>query len=275
MIVSIIVPTRKRPEQLKRLLASIDNTAVAPPLVEIILGVDADDHETLAVLKDLHTKVKVVAKVADAAPTLGELENRLAKFATGDAIGILADDMILTTKGWDGEIRKYTWMIPDRLGLMFFNDPSHPGFPTYPVVTRTWYETLGYLVPHWFPFWWGDTWLDELGILVNRKYQLPCDIAEQEGRGHTNNIRDVAWWAEFFNETRELRLADADKILSVMRKPITHYFDLRTKILMDPANAKAWEERLGTNQPPSPRYLAAKARAQAQLERMKSKRNAA
>ncbi len=147
-------------------------------------------------------------------------------------------------------------------------------------ITDGWINTFGEMFTEWFPYWWLDTWLDELVTMSGRMVWLPIQTQMAGGRGKTRGLRDVAWWAKFFDETRPVREAHVDALLPVLYKDalyripqlqrtrplVRRAFVQRNSNLRDPAGASPYERNMSFDAPADERYLRTKARAQAFLE---------
>ncbi|HEY3787207.1 MAG TPA: glycosyltransferase family A protein, partial [Urbifossiella sp.] len=97
-LLSLIVPTRGRPEQLRTMLASVAATARNPERVEIILVIDSDDlFEPPATFPTLNIKRIIGAP----GRTMGQLNRDGYEASRGQYVMLLNDDVIVRTRGWD------------------------------------------------------------------------------------------------------------------------------------------------------------------------------
>src|SRR5688500_3975446 len=94
---SLIVPTRGRPAQLRRMLESVARTASHPERIEVVLVVDADDPASLVT----HPRLTVRQVVGPPGRTMGALNNAGFVASAGDFVMLLNDDVIVRTRGWD------------------------------------------------------------------------------------------------------------------------------------------------------------------------------
>lgn len=217
MAVEVILPTRGRPDQLRIAIKSLVETSTEPD-TKILIGADHDDPNTLALRdEDLGPVNWVVANRED---TLGEKVERIYRHSTGDVLPFSADDMEMTTDGWDKILLDGAALFPDGIALLYFDDDIHPGFASNPAPTREWCRAFGYYMPVHFPFWWIDTWLNELGELTLRKYRVPVKSKPQNNTlGKTQNMRETSWWGEFFDRTRPERMAHAERLVHDLYPP--------------------------------------------------------
>jgi glycosyl transferase/beta-hydroxylase protein BlmF len=170
--ISILCPTRGRPESVKRLLESIEATAAKIP--EVILYID-DDDETMRdfVCRDFVYRGHV-KKVVGPRITLSECWNECAKIAAGDILMHGGDDIIFESKRWDVQVRRAFGACDDRI-LFVHGDDGHWGdqFGTHGFIHRAWMETVGYFVPPYFSSDFNDTWLNEVANALGRRLFLP------------------------------------------------------------------------------------------------------
>ena len=85
--------------------------------------------------------------------------HQMCKLAKGDVIFGGADDYIWRTRGWDRILLEKAKEHP--IGCFYFNDGSTPMNSRIPVVTRGFYEIVGYAQPRFYHFY-GDTWLTDI-----------------------------------------------------------------------------------------------------------------
>lgn len=239
MKLTVTLPTRGRPALLKQALEALTANTKDKDNTKVVVAADTDDgslDETFTMFfgKPVLNGVELCWSSADRELSLGAKYNRAAKAAPADAYVQHADDQVIETPGWDDLVRDAlrTFVYEDKEfrqstldstvyttapGLVYFGLGAGT-MPANTVVNAAWIASTGYMFPPHFPQWWHETWLDEVGWLTGRILWVP-EIAcrgiapENNGRGRTKAIRDLAFWAEFFQRTRSLRLAQAQSIL--------------------------------------------------------------
>lgn len=166
--ISILAPTRKRPQQVRNLLRSIQETATYRP--EVVFYVDEDDKESI-VLKDEFPAVKFVIGPRIC---LSQCWNKCAEVATGEIFMHAGDDFLFKTEKWDEMVMQAFRSYPDRL-ILVHGDDGHWGekFGTHSFVHRRWVETVGYFLPPYFSSDYNDTWLNEVAERIGRRIYLP------------------------------------------------------------------------------------------------------
>src|SRR5437870_6522897 len=101
-LLSLIVPTRDRPQHLKRLLTSLADTVARPEALEVILVIDADDPHSQRVAEERLTIQRVLVPPGQ---TMGSLNMAGYEAARGRLLMLLNDDVLARTPGWDDSVR--------------------------------------------------------------------------------------------------------------------------------------------------------------------------
>jgi len=263
------------------MIDSIGATATRRDEVVVVVGVDDDDEATLELSGSYRPAVPILWSAGPRERTLGRLWNRLAAAEHGcDVLAMLTDDCTMETPGWDDHYRDAASNMPLGFGTAWPFDPLHgPDRCTAPVITRRMMERMGFFVPPWFPFWFHDTWLEEMGAFVACRLPLSARLGTPDGRGVTQSMRDLAYWAALFDATRALRLRLARELVDEMyagqralqlslkfgMQAVAMFYAQRNGMLRDPERAAAIERRVGARIEPSPRYAAARLDADALL----------
>jgi len=142
--ISILLPTRGRPEQAERLLQSIVEMSADPSRIEIVLYVDEDDPTSHAIQCDTISVTRIIGPRRP----MGGLNTACLERSTGDIIVPLNDDMVIRTFGWDRKIVEIHERFPDRVYLAYPND-LHAGemLCSTPILSRTTFEVLSHPFP--------------------------------------------------------------------------------------------------------------------------------
>jgi len=173
---SIICPSRKRPESLKRLLDSIRNTANNLNTVEVLVYLDDDDDVTNPSDFSSYNFVKFYR---GARVWMSLAQNFLYSKSTGSILMACADDFVFRTENWDSLVLQTFLSKKDKFWLIYGNDlGKHAGkISTHFFLHRDWPTTLGYWVnPGRNSLW--DLWVYEIATDLNRVYYLKDLILE-------------------------------------------------------------------------------------------------
>lgn len=196
MSIAILCPTRKRPEQLKRMVKSAFATASSPDNIRIYVAFDKDEFESyLPVTNDCQ-----VIFMPHGMPTAHKW-NLLAELAmkmdSNTHFMVAGDDMVFATPCWDKAVLDAYERKPHVYHLL---DSRHADGTPHPIVTREYIEAMGYFVPPLFMHWFIDTWTVEIATRNNifthfKEYMLihdkPNDIGKPD-ETHTG-IRAMGW----------------------------------------------------------------------------------
>jgi glycosyltransferase involved in cell wall biosynthesis len=173
--ISILVPTRGRPESLVRLVGSAVQTAAGP--VEFVFYVDDDDQasaDALDVMAHLNVRYIRGERVV-----LSEMWNRCAEKANADVMMHCGDDIIFRTPGWDVKVLAEFAKHPDGIVLVHGNDLFQGGnLATHGFLHRRWVEAVGHFVPPYFSSDYNDTWLTAVADEIGRRVYLPDVVTE-------------------------------------------------------------------------------------------------
>src|SRR5208282_5906295 len=85
---------------------------------------------------------------------------------------------------------------------------------TYPIFGWRWLETLQHFFPGYFPFWYDDKWVTQIGRLAGRCVKLPILLYPIRGKGRTKRMRNLPFWTRFFQLTLDERKESARKLIA-------------------------------------------------------------
>jgi hypothetical protein len=141
------------------------------------------------------------------------------------------DDMVYRTQDWDQLLIEETRKYPDQIYCMWFEDlingQNHCAFP---IVSRKWYETLGYFTPGIFNFGYNDTWIFDVAKRIGRHHFIPNVVNEHlhfttgkssaDDTTHRNRTQAVGNLYDkdklIFEQSVDQREQAAEKLRSVM-----------------------------------------------------------
>lgn len=228
MKISAIMPTKNRPNNLRRIFDSVLETVSNKDLFEFSIRLDSDDSISLPVLQEYGSKLQIRASISDPTQNHGDLWNACWKQATGEIFMMCGDDFVFRTKGWDDKIRSVFEKSLDKIMLVYGDDGiQHAFLATHAFIHRKWTDALGYFAPMQFHSFYHDTWIDSLAQKINRRIyfpelnfehmhhiakKAPDDLIYQEMRNKTKDD-DQIW-----EKTEGIRVQDAQKLKKVMIK---------------------------------------------------------
>jgi hypothetical protein len=199
----VSLATRGRPAQLiDTVNRSIANWVNPNTVMNIAL--DADDAETI---NGLNANAPHAWFVGPSGPrvnldmqpredTVAAKWNRALKIP-GDLYLMAADDDPYITPGYDQKLLEATKLLPDGLGMVY-GHMNNLSFSGVQAMTAKLAERLGYLQPEYFPYWFCDHWTDDLVRYMNRIAfaDVRTDLSKA---GKTQELREPAWWATWFD----------------------------------------------------------------------------
>lgn len=268
----VAILTRNNPIGLTTLVNSLDELAESPADIVYAIRHDEDDGESDGAIWPLQHRLKhrLIHFCRPRPVTLGAAWNEtLAAVPSWDIAIPFPDDIIPLCDRWDTVVRVVAQDFP----IFSWRQTISPTLPTYPTLTRQYYEAVSRaLFPEWFPFWESDRWVWETYQLAFGK---PMPLIENLWLGGkkspTKNMREVDFWFEFYDATRNNRIKEAAGIRAHF--PNTPAFDLDEIIKSQEriyahhmSRAELYQKSNNPNPgPPSKEYLLAKARAVAYL----------
>lgn len=140
----VVTPTRGRPENVKRLRASLDRKAQSQASFDHLVCIDEDDPRLDDYMKEASdpTNHYVVGTPKRLGPWLNEVAKTVEPFAY-DIIAFIGDDVVARTWGWDFTVREA--MKPN--GIVYCNDGwQGEGLPTAVFMDTEMVKKAGYMV---------------------------------------------------------------------------------------------------------------------------------
>lgn len=219
-LITILCPTRSRPELLDKAVDLIDKHTSRKDQVNMWLLVDNDDLQTCALIHSGWSEkfdIKVSFLIDDPTITLGDGLNRLWQAASNGGIYLyMGDDHQMMTSNWDVTLRETFNSGPKDRYLIAQICDLHRNSDDLIIwaVTAEWLNTIGRFVPPYFPFWFIDMWVDHVSVMAGRKVMSGIEMKSAGGRGHgTQNLWNLGYWYRFFHLLLFERVQEVDKIL--------------------------------------------------------------
>ena len=219
--ICLIMATRGRPQMLAIVFAALKAHTVQKEKVSLWLYVDEDDAVTRKAITDgtlSDAGVQLHWHIGQQTSGLGQMQQILWQVSgrTAEIFMVLGDDVRFDTPGWDNILRETAAKFPDGIFLASPHDPMTADTCTYPVFGWCWLETLQSLFCGHFPFWYDDRWVHQIGEMVGRYAWLPIVVQPVGGKGKTRRMRDVPFWARFFQLALDERKVSARKLIDAM-----------------------------------------------------------
>ena len=149
MIISVLLPTRKRTHLVETSVRSLLANAIEPHNVEIMIAYDGDDEESKQYFGSTQWQDFInffgARQQTHETQTWGYQElhryyNFLASHCHGDWLLIWNDDALMRSSGWDGHIKDNQ----DFVGLLHMTTENYRSkFALFPLIPRAWIELFG------------------------------------------------------------------------------------------------------------------------------------
>jgi hypothetical protein len=197
-MISLIVPTRGRPEQLRRLLDQLAQTTHELDRLEVVLVIDADDAPTQQIGDDRLLLQRVIVPPGQ---TMGALNFAGHAACRGRYIMLLNDDVIPRTRGWDVVVRQVFAAHPDDIALVHVNDlVMQRHLCTFPIVSRRFCEIVGGICPRDYRRYRIDDHIEDhfnlLGVLGQRRIVYVPQVVFE----HSNYVTQVSGLRQYFSD---------------------------------------------------------------------------
>ncbi len=276
MKISACIASRGRPELLGQTVEAL-RAGMKLPDTAISIALDQDDPELSGYLPLLqHASVSVSPRE----DSIGAKYNRAQRQIEADVYVLWPDDAVMS-EGWDEKLAAANSPTEPR-AILFGSIPGVlcPGL----AVNRPLVDAMGFFCQPYTPAWWHETWTLEVATMADSAVKAEIDVSLLQGmQGKSRGIRDVGWWAEWFDWTRRIRVQTAADIILASATPgrVNLHAAIPAKaeawrqsnsVLRDPERAAALEKFYAYDAPEDERYRRIKAQAEQMLERIRNGR---
>lgn len=142
--ISLVLPTRSRPELVARLLESIAQTAERPDRMEVVLYLDRDDTPSHQIDHPSLRLVKIIGPPAK----MGVMTRACFTKSIGRYVMLINDDVICRTARWDTVILDAFGRFADDVALVWCDDRYRgSAIPSFPALSRKVCELMGSICP--------------------------------------------------------------------------------------------------------------------------------
>lgn len=266
MKLTYIITTRGRPDEIKR---TLEDTipSIRRGDTKILVCVDSDDIETIAVLKSFYLDSRVIISIKPREDSRGEKHDRALTEAPADIYMMGHDCASIRTPGFDQIIVDAAGLFPDGIGCVY-TPMANAAFPSMQAITAKLVEKIGYTYSHEYPYWFIDHELDDIARMIGRYVCVNMDTEHHQTRrpSKTTRLRDLEFWTCYFDAATIYRRELARSIIDDMDEPEWRKTMLKTwnapiesrSMYINAcvrANAAAIEKDRGEDGPPDLGYL--------------------
>ncbi len=192
---------------------TLDKTlaAIRLPTTRIVVALDRDDIGNVDAMMQRIDDRRLVISIREREDTLWAKYNRATEEATADLYVHMTDYGPLITPGFDEIMLDAASLFPDNIGFVY-SGLANMSFPGVIGITRGVASRLGWLFPPFFPYWFGDHWIDDIARLIGRISYAPVEY-EVDRRPGTREMREPAFWATFYDCLEPMRRKQALAII--------------------------------------------------------------
>ena len=185
-MISVLLPSRGRPDALLATMAGLLGLAADPADVEILIAADPDDAPTLALAADGSLPVQArlwVAPERFGYKRICDYYNVLAALAAGEWLFMWNDDCVMLTTRWDETIRA------EAPGVLWPAADYATNHNTFPIWPATWTRHLGHVSLDQS----SDMWLHDVAAMAGvPSRRIPVSLHHEHRCGDaTGNDRDA------------------------------------------------------------------------------------
>lgn len=206
-MITIVVPSRGRPSNIRRLVSSICDTAADISKIEIIVRLDKDDSNLEEYVRILNKfKIDITKIVGEKTENLSDLWNKSYKRVKYDRIMMMADDVIFRTKNWDRMVVEASPRPQNTVYLIWGNDLNQKqDLPTLPILSKAWIDNVGYFVPEGYVCDFCDTHIYDIAIRLKKIGHNCMVYLKNVVFEHMHPTIGKAKWDDVYNSRRKKR----------------------------------------------------------------------
>ena len=212
MKINACIASREHPQWVKEIVTQTLAMAKLPD-TKIVIALDDDDLTAPGLANEVSSD-KVIVSIAAREDSLGAKYNRAATAYDADLYVLLADDGVIATPDWDVKIIEPASLFTDGIFCVNFGYPMYAsGIPAVFAASKKLVEMMGFFLNPYHPFWWHDTYLNEIAQFIGRRVEVNVQMSYPFNFEKTRGMRDVLHWATFFDTMRKKRMETAQRII--------------------------------------------------------------
>jgi hypothetical protein len=192
-LISLLCPTRGRPDQFKRMVESARDTADGA--FNIVAYVDKDDP----------TKEEYPEWVQVGYPLpLGPAYQYLWEQTKSEIVMMCADDLIFRTKGWDTKVKEL--MPEDLIGVVSYDDLGRPRKENgHPFIGKKLIQLVGYLCYPKLKHSCVDNWVVDIATGIDRFFYSDLVIEHMHPKYGKGEVDET-----YFANTKTIKKEDGN-----------------------------------------------------------------
>ena len=212
-LVSVLLPSRGRPESLTGTIHGLLELADEPDTIEVLIAADPDDETTCTMLLPGGNVRRWVAPERYGYHRLHLYVNELAAQAAGTWLMLWNDDAKMLTEHWDKVIGGFA---PDTIIWPEHNDAAAYGCNIFPIWPRAWTAHVGHVALNAHCDSWIQDVCNELGRTGERNaLRVWHDRFDLTGGHGDQTYKDRIYTKDEYFTMNNLRHEDAAKIIEI------------------------------------------------------------
>ena len=213
-LISILIPTRQRPRNVKRVIESALTTADEPTKIEFVFYVDNDDKTFPKSVINKQIRVIYGPRV-----WISLISNILYANSKGEIIMYGGDDIIFRSKSWDTVVRNQFTEVLDKICLVYTNDgvKQSQDIARHGFVHRRWFNVLGSAFPSGrvVPI---DLWCTDVARKLNRIRYIEDILIEHNHYRQGGKAKNDPTYTHAANTSKSWKASEVFKKLSSERR---------------------------------------------------------
>jgi hypothetical protein len=170
MLISILVPSRKRVKSLIEMIKSVVNTVNDINNVEILIAIDRDDESSMKNKESIiesfrNLNIKIYTR-EHSDYLNSHYYNWLGEKAIGDYLWAMGDDIRCISKDWDkiliNKVETFLINKPDRIAYITMEDGTEASHCCFPMVTKEAFKVLHMILHPQLMSWGADRTIHEI-----------------------------------------------------------------------------------------------------------------
>jgi hypothetical protein len=215
-MISILTPSRSRPQLAHRMITSAIRTAGCK--IEIMLYLNDDDPFLDDYKKLFDSSMYIIGPNQSTSYSW----NLMAEKAKYDILFLVGDDCKFETENWVQLILDAFKKYPDKIVCVYPRAPSVSKYKSpHFCLHKNWINTLGYFLPPQFYHWYVDTWIMEVAQRIGRhhlisEFELPIENIRDNvsSEYHSSWMKQKDQW--IWDKSQRHRDSDVNTLQSII-----------------------------------------------------------
>lgn len=189
--ISLLCPTRGRPERFAAMVESAFKHAHLGTLLEVLAYVDNDDAAPYV----FGDRARVYALRGERIPVPCAV-NVLAGKAGGEILAMVGDDVLFRTPGWDELVCRHFDRFQDGLVIASPDNGDGKQRVNHWFTGRGWLDLFGHLLPPVFEHFCADNWVQDVAAPCGRLVYMPDVLLEHMHTKYNKGPNDDTYRAK-------------------------------------------------------------------------------